>query len=46
MAKLYHRRIVDGLMAIAEVPERWRDVVRALLDEEAAIAAEMEANRS
>ena len=32
MAKIYYRRIKDGLMTIEEVPERWRAAVQALLD--------------
>lgn len=33
MAVIYARRIRGGLMNIDEVPERWRDEVRALLEE-------------
>ena len=33
MAKIYYRRIIAGIMTIEEVPERWRNAVRALLDE-------------
>lgn len=32
MAKIYYRRIIAGIMTIEEVPERWRNAVRALLD--------------
>ena len=32
MAKIYYRRIKDGLMTIEEVPERWRAAVQVLLD--------------
>lgn len=32
MAKIYYRRIKEGRMTIEEVPERWRDAVRTLLD--------------
>lgn len=31
MAKIYYRRIIAGDMTIEEVPERWRERVRALL---------------
>lgn len=34
MAKIYYRKILAGQMTIEEVPERWRDAVRALLDGE------------
>jgi len=33
MAKIYYRRIKEGIMTIEEVPERWRDEVQKLLDE-------------
>lgn len=33
MAKLYVRKIRAGQMTIDEVPERWREEVRALLGE-------------
>lgn len=33
MAKIYYRRIKDGLMTIDEVPERWREAVKRLLGE-------------
>lgn len=33
MAKIYYRRILDGIMTLEEVPERWRETVRALLEE-------------
>ena len=36
MAKIYARRIREGIMTIEEVPERWRDAVIALLEEEEA----------
>ena len=32
MAKIYYRRIKDGIMMIDEVPERWRAAVQELLD--------------
>lgn len=34
MAKIYYRKIKAGQMTIEEVPERWRDAVQALLDED------------
>ena len=35
MAKIYYRWINAGRMTIDEVPERWREQVRKLLDVEA-----------
>lgn len=32
MAKIYYRRIRDGIMTIEEVPERWRAEVERLLE--------------
>ena len=32
MAKIYYRRIKDGIMTIEEVPERWRAEVESLLE--------------
>lgn len=32
MAKIYYRRIKDGIMTIEEVPERWRAEVEKLLE--------------
>ena len=32
MAKIYYKRIKDGVITIDDVPERWRDAVQALLD--------------
>lgn len=32
MAKIYYRRIKDGIMTIEEVPERWRAEVERLLE--------------
>lgn len=32
MAKIYYRKIMAGEMTIADVPERWRAEVQALLD--------------
>lgn len=34
MAKIYYRRIVAGEMTLEEVPKRWREEVKALLDGE------------
>ncbi len=33
MAKIYARKIKAGLMTIDEVPERWREAVRELLED-------------
>ena len=35
MAKIYYRWINAGRMTIDEVPQRWREQVRKLLDAEA-----------
>ena len=32
MAKIYFRRIISGAMTLEEVPERWREQVRALIE--------------
>lgn len=32
MVKIYYRRIKDGKMALDEVPMRWREQVKALLE--------------
>ena len=32
MAKIYYRRVLAGAITIADVPERWREEVQALLD--------------
>jgi hypothetical protein len=32
MAKIYYRKIIAGEMTITDVPARWREEVRALLD--------------
>lgn len=32
MAKIYYRRIKDGVITIEDVPNRWRAAVQALLD--------------
>jgi len=34
MAKIYYRRIMAGEMTLEEVPKRWREEVKALLDGE------------
>lgn len=34
MAKIYYRRIKTGLMTIDEVPERWREEVKKMLNED------------
>ena len=34
MAKLYAKRIKQGKMTIDEVPERWREEVEKLLEED------------
>lgn len=34
MAKIYYRRIKDGIMTIEEVPERWRAEVERLLEDD------------
>lgn len=31
MAKIYYRRIVTGKITIDDVPDRWKEEVRALL---------------
>lgn len=33
MAKIYLRKILDGKMTIDDVPAKWKDEVRRLLDE-------------
>lgn len=33
MAKLYARKIRNGEMTLEEVPERWREEVRRILEE-------------
>lgn len=32
MAKIYYKRIVAGQMTIEEVPEKWREEVRKLIE--------------
>ena len=34
MAKIYYRLIKQGKMTIDEVPDRWKEAVQKLLDEE------------
>lgn len=34
MAKIYYKRIKAGIMTIDDVPERWREAVQALLDDD------------
>lgn len=34
MAKIYYRRIKDGLMVVDDVPKRWKEEVLNLLAEE------------
>lgn len=34
MAKIYYRRIKAGKMMLEEVPERWREEVRRMLEED------------
>lgn len=34
MAKIYARRILEGIMTLEEVPERWKDAVRVILEAE------------
>ncbi len=36
MAKIYYRKIKAGKMTIDDVPERWKEAVQALLDEDSA----------
>ena len=31
MAKIYHRKILDGRITIDDVPEKWREAVQKLL---------------
>lgn len=35
MAKIYYRRIKAGEMTLEDVPPKWREAVRKLLDEDA-----------
>lgn len=34
MAKVYYRKIKSGLMTIDDVPDRWREEVQRMLDED------------
>ena len=34
MAKIYYKRIKAGLMTLDEVPERWYDEVKRMLEED------------
>lgn len=34
MAKIYYKKIRNGEMTIDEVPLRWREAVRAMLEED------------
>ena len=33
MAKIYYRRIIAGEMMLEEVPDRWKEAVRELLED-------------
>lgn len=33
MAKIYYKKIINGEMTFDQVPERWREEVRKLLEE-------------
>lgn len=33
MAKIYYKKIINGEMTLDQVPERWREEVRKLLEE-------------
>lgn len=48
MAKIYKNRIMDGIMTIDEVPERWKEATRELLKESTSTpdTLEHELNRS
>jgi len=35
MAKIYYRKIINGQMTLDEVPEKWREEVRRMLEENA-----------
>lgn len=32
MAKIYYKRIINGQMTLDEVPEKWREEVRKMLE--------------
>ena len=34
MAKIYYNRIKAGIMTIDDVPDRWRETVRKMLEDE------------
>ena len=34
MAKVYYRKIKSGLMTVDDVPDRWREEVQRMLDED------------
>lgn len=34
MAKIFYKRIKDGVITIDDVPNRWKAAVQALLDED------------
>ena len=34
MAKIYYRRIKAGIMTLEDVPERWREEVRRMLEDD------------
>ena len=34
MAKIYYNRIKAGIMTLEEVPVRWRETVREMLEED------------
>ena len=34
MAKIYYRRIIAGEMTLEDVPLRWREAVRELLEQD------------
>lgn len=35
MAKIYYRKIINGQMTLEDVPEKWREEVRRMLEENA-----------
>lgn len=46
MAKIYFRKIKAGSMSIEEVPLRWREATKALLDEDEAAKEAREATET
>lgn len=32
MAKIYYKRVINGQMTLEEVPEKWREEVRRMLE--------------